>query len=40
MADPEGNEFCIVLKPSKVQQWCTDPDEVVVRNERQIAGTD
>ncbi len=37
MADPEGNEFCLVHNPSKVDQWSPDPDEVVVRNEGRIA---
>jgi predicted enzyme related to lactoylglutathione lyase len=37
MADPEGNEFCICLTPSKAAQRRLDPDEVVVRNEGRLA---
>jgi predicted enzyme related to lactoylglutathione lyase len=37
MCDPEGNEFCLVHNPAKVDQWHPDPDEVIVRNEGQIA---
>src|SRR5262249_30848496 len=33
MADPEGNEFCICLTPSKAETWRAAPDEVMVRNE-------
>jgi hypothetical protein len=38
MADPEGNEFCLVLSPSKAVQWHPDRDEVVVRHEGRVAG--
>jgi predicted enzyme related to lactoylglutathione lyase len=38
MVDPEGNEFCLVHNPSKVDRWHPDPDEVIVRNEGRIAG--
>jgi predicted enzyme related to lactoylglutathione lyase len=31
MQDPEGNEFCIVLSPSRGEAYRPDPDEVVVR---------
>jgi predicted enzyme related to lactoylglutathione lyase len=40
VADPEGNEFCLVLAPSKATQWQPDPDEAVVHNEGRIAGAD
>jgi predicted enzyme related to lactoylglutathione lyase len=40
MADPEGNEFCLVLSPSKADQWHPEPDEVVVRNEGRVADAD
>jgi hypothetical protein len=40
MADPEGNEFCRVLSPSKADQWHPDSEEVVVRNPGRIADAD
>ena len=40
MADPEGNEFCLVLSPSKADQWHPDADEVVVRNQGRVADAD
>jgi hypothetical protein len=40
MADPEGNEFCLVLSPSKAAQWHPAPDAVVVRNEGRVAEAD
>src|SRR5262249_19721363 len=39
MADPEGNEFCLVLAPSKGAAWQPAADDVVVREEGRIAGT-
>jgi predicted enzyme related to lactoylglutathione lyase len=38
MADPEGNEFCICLAPTKLKQWRAAPDEVVVRNDGRVVG--
>jgi hypothetical protein len=40
MTDPEGNEFCIALSPSKSEQWQADDQEVVARNEGRVAGAD
>jgi hypothetical protein len=40
MADPEGNEFCLVLNPSTADQWQPDPDEAMVRQEGRIAEAD
>jgi predicted enzyme related to lactoylglutathione lyase len=37
MVDPEGNEFCLVQNPARVDQWHPAPDEVIVRNEGRIA---
>jgi len=38
MADPEGNEFCLVLTFSK--KWHPEPGEAVIRMEGRIAGAD
>jgi predicted enzyme related to lactoylglutathione lyase len=40
MADPEGNEFCLVLNPSKAQAWQRAPHEEMVHEEGRIAGTE
>jgi len=40
MADPEGNEFCMCLPPSKAKQWRAAPDEVVVCNEGRSVHTE
>jgi hypothetical protein len=40
MADPEGNEFCLVLAPSKAADWRPALDDAVVRHEGRIAGAD
>jgi predicted enzyme related to lactoylglutathione lyase len=40
MADPEGNEFCLVLSPSKAAKWDPAADDVVVRNEGRILEAD
>jgi predicted enzyme related to lactoylglutathione lyase len=38
MADPEGNEFCICLTPSKAEQRRSDLDQVIVHNAGRIKG--
>jgi Glyoxalase-like domain len=40
MADPEGDEFCLVLAPSKAAVWRPASDDVVVRHEGRSSGAD